>query len=146
MNDTLIKPISQRLLRKSLRMAFNRENNSDAISHKTSSPFIIDQIVLDELNATLGIEKADGLVRQFLKEADLEIEWLTSTKNAKRSNKNFLKRVHKLAGSASLFGAIQLHDVLFQIETICKSGTDEELKMLLQKLAEKWKETKANLI
>jgi HPt (histidine-containing phosphotransfer) domain-containing protein len=57
-----------------------------------------------------------------------------------------VKRVHNLAGSASLFGAVQLRDVLFQIETICKTKKPDELDQYINRLPEIWEITKTSLL
>ena len=145
MNDTLIKPISRVLLRKALRLAVSTEEMAEIKVQDDPVQQPVDHTILNELQDALGGEKFTGLLNQFVDEAETELTWITSKKNAKVNNAKFVARVHKLAGSASLFGAGQLHSLLLQIETICKSDDDKALNNIVRQLDHVWEETKASL-
>lgn len=145
MNDTLIKPISRVLLRKAIRMASDIDDERFERSQDAKTDSIIDHNVLDELWDTLGEKAAADLIRQFVDETEIELDWITSDQRTKFDTE-FVNRVHKLAGSASLFGAVRLRELLFQIETLCKTERLEGLSELIRELEQAWQTTKRHLL
>lgn len=145
MNDTLIKPISRVLLRKAIRMASSTDEEIFSQVDEVQFEQAVDQNILNELKETLGAKKADDLLQQFIDEAETELNWIASKRETNFSDDEFIKRIHKLAGSASLFGAVQLRELLFQIESICKSENSEDLNNLIKQLDDVWQITKKSL-
>jgi PAS domain S-box-containing protein len=146
MNDTLIKPISRGGLRKVLRMAANLgEPTVDAPDRKISDG-LVDEEALSELMQTLGKAKSKKLIREFVVEAESELKWVSEKASINENRAELVRRVHKLAGSASMFGATGLHQTLFEIESICKSQTTDGLDEAISALPNTWQETKQSYV
>jgi PAS domain S-box-containing protein len=146
MNDTLIKPISSVSLRNAIQMATNNSKKTALRPNTDEHVQVIDHKTLNEIKNTLDTEKYEALLQKFIGESDMEIDWISSSNGTTTNTTEFVKRVHNLAGSASLFGAVQLRDVLFQIETICKTKKPDELDQYINRLPEIWEITKTSLL
>lgn len=146
MNDTLIKPISRVLLRKAIKLASDRTGESQDQQFNSKGMTSIDITILNEMKEALGEYKAQQLLQKFIHEAETELGWIKSNSASVENNPEFLERVHKLAGSASLFGAVKLHSLLFDIETLYKSGSFNQISEHTVQLAQVWRDTKSALI
>jgi len=141
MNDTLVKPISRGQLQKAIRMAANLPDVAPTKGQVQSLNVLIDAAIYEELLTTLGKRKSKKLISEFIEEAESEMNWISAQRTFDKTTE-FIDRVHKLAGSASLLGAARLHQTLFQIESACKSAETEEIENFVSELQNAWKETK----
>jgi len=140
MNDTLVKPISRGQLRKAIRMAANLPDHTQIETDAVTSDMLIDSAIFDELRETLGKAKSEQLIKDFCDEAQGEVEWISAQTTLDKKT-DFVDRVHKLAGSASLLGAARLHRRLFEIESACKSETPQDVSKLVSSLRQTWDDT-----
>jgi HPt (histidine-containing phosphotransfer) domain-containing protein len=86
---------------------------------------LINQDILAQLIEILGQTRVDELFKQFINEADITISELTLIDTAQKV-KAALPEVHRLAGSASTFGAQRLQHALGQLEAKGKAGQAED--------------------
>ena len=131
MRDVLIKPLSQSRL-------------AEALTGLTSQPIALNPVlwrrdVLTSLRTDMGAEQANRLLDQFLSQTD---EAIVALQDEVTTLPDLASIAHKLAGSASIFGANQLQAALWAIETRCKQGDPRALAEL-PALRTLWQETRA---
>lgn len=147
MNDTLIKPVSLPLLLKTIQTVVEVDARTDCAknSSRSSVGSYLDLEQLAELAANVGKKKVSTLAKAFVADADLGIEALVRDTVAVERMKSISEIAHKLAGSAAMFGALQLQSSLVEIVSSARSGNSAELKESLPLLNKIWSETKSEL-
>lgn len=136
MNDVLVKPISRAKLAKALSI-----NGPEIKEPKSRSlPALLDAEAVRGFMDDLGAERAAKLLNSFLSETDNMVEQFTT---APDDDDNLLiGDIHKLAGSASLFGTLQFSDLLRELEVMGKSGRADEMRLKLSELPHCWSMTR----
>lgn len=136
MNDILTKPLSRTSLRSLLR-------ETDASSAPSDLPDAINTAHIAETRDALGEETFARLRGRFVTEVDDLHAWFLSD-----GTQDFLEiasRSHKVAGSASVFGADHLRRALKTIEGSAKKGDEAAIKGATQDFARIWQSTKDQL-
>lgn len=136
MNGVLTKPLSRSALRKTLlnHQPKNQTGVASPISHDHSA----------EARAALGEVAFVKLRGHFVNEVDDLISWLQSD-----DTQDYIEiagRSHKVAGSASVFGAVQLNEALKTLEVAAKSGDHAKVERIVFGLGSIWSDTKAALL
>ncbi|MGJ8624916.1 MAG: ATP-binding protein [Yoonia sp.] len=135
MNGILTKPLSRNALRNLL------GETESSMSEPHSS--VIDLKHVTETKDALGEENFIKLLARFVGEVEELKAWLVSD-----AAQDFLEigaRSHKVAGSAAVFGAIELRDTLKGIETAAKLGDQKTIASRTTELGDIWAQTKAEL-
>ena len=137
--ETLIKPLSVASLRKTL------AGVGQASDPVPNDPTPRMAGVLAELSAQLGREKAQGLLTTFCREGDdlmqriAAASWATETPAARAD------AVHKLAGSAAVFGASALQAALQALETDYRRLDMDGAQHRLTTLGRVWQSTRQQI-
>ncbi|MEO6298947.1 MAG: Hpt domain-containing protein, partial [Paracoccaceae bacterium] len=95
--------------------------------------------ILHALLDDLGHNKAIDLTRKFMTETEAHLQALAAIS----TDDPIVRDVHRLQGSAGMFGAAALHAALSHIETLCKSGDDDAARALVPGLTDVWRDTTA---
>ena len=163
MQDLLIKPLRQSRLECLLRRLHAGELNGeedaaaccdsldDAAGSDTATPLagvdedVLDGAVLAELAEVLGDAELRRRLELFREElralpADLSGVWRRCDLVAVR------ERAHAANGSAALFGALRLHDVLGTLEETCNDGEEEFVSPLIEEVERAVDETERALV
>jgi hypothetical protein len=112
-----------------------------------SQPSVVSPISDDhsaETRAALGEVAFVKLRDRFVNEVDDLISWLQTD-----DTQDYIEvagRSHKVAGSASVFGAIQLNEALKELEVAAKSGDYAKVERIVFGLSGIWHDTKAALL
>ena len=125
MRDALIKPITRHALQR-------------ALGSIQPAPALLDMSVLAEMQADLGPARAHDLVARFLAETSQSVTNLINTITLDQTD---IAEVHRLEGSAAMFGANALRLALSQIQTLWKSGTPQQACSGLPGLQPLWQLT-----
>lgn len=145
MQDLLIKPISvaglREVIRRQVKAAPARQPRRPSPDNRGGA-VLIDREVLDTFRQDMGDEQAAHLVARFIQSTDAAIAGLQSTDLAALPSAGFIRKVHKLTGSAALFGARALHHQLVRIETLAKTGQSEVAVALVPELITLWQATR----
>jgi CheY-like chemotaxis protein len=120
-DDILVKPISRQGLRAVL-AAFSRSGARPAPKPAPLPADLIDRAQLDDLGTTLGPEKLGQLVSAFRAELDDSIGQIASRIERREVDTALAEIVHHAAGSAAMFGAVQLRGDLAAIENLIRLG------------------------
>jgi PAS domain S-box-containing protein len=137
MDRILTKPLSRDALRLLLRDTQNAKDPDDGvvlINHNHSA----------ETRDALGEETFVKLRSRFISEVDELYAWLVSDDTL-----DFLEvasRAHKVAGSASVFGADRLRDQLKDIEKGAKTGDSDAIEHRIAAMGPIWQRTKSEFI
>ncbi|WP_180995944.1 hybrid sensor histidine kinase/response regulator [Tabrizicola aquatica] len=134
--ETLTKPLSVASLRKTL-SGVGQGPDQDPTPRMAG--------VLAELSAQLGREKAQDLLRTFCREGDdlmqriAAASWATETPAARAD------AVHRLAGSAAVFGASALQSALQALETDYRRLDMDGAQLRLDALVPAWNATRQQI-
>ena len=138
MQEVLVKPVTRDALRRMLDAVL-----SGAVLRAgplaTGTGALVDRSARQIMAADLGQSRAAALVARFLAETDTAITALVR----EPATSGLQGEVHRLQGSAALFGAVALHGQLARIETLCKTGAMPEALALVPGLADIWQATAA---
>ncbi len=152
MADVLIKPIT----RETLRMVLAGLPRSDRFKPgQTAKPapakeaaevtapreVLVDLGTLSDLRASLGDAKAGDLIARFLKDTDQRLSDLTQRASDPNAEIELVSLVHRMTGTAAMFGAVRLHRHLTRIEDMCKTGRKADARAEVPALAELWRQT-----
>lgn len=157
MNETITKPISRRTLERALVLAQDLQPSIDVAPVVSENPeavaatappdprqLMFDPSQLDTLRDEIGRERADALLARFRTEADRVIAELTG--RAPDDLDGTLATIHKLAGSAAMFGTTRLYERLREFDGLGKTGRGAEVPGRLGELADIWADTRPMLV
>lgn len=136
MNDILTKPLSRDALR-----ALLHQTHGEGGEPMTAT--MIDQSHSAETRDALGEETFAKLRSRFVAEVDDLHAWATS--DAAQDFLEIASRSHKVAGSAAVFGAVELREVLKSIEAAAKLGDTGAINERTAALTDVWTQTKVEL-
>ncbi len=137
MNGVLTKPLSRAVLLDVLA-------NCVSETHPTSEiPQMLSRPQFDELREALGDTATAGMAKRFIQEAEWLLDWLEECENL--PNAEVVERVHKVAGSAAIFGAVAFRAFLQEIEALAKEGRGADIRPMLPDLSERWLATASAL-
>ncbi len=104
---------------------------------------LMDLKTLAELRAGLGVEKAFDLITRFLTDTDHKLSELTQSAPDEADDGDFVSEVHRMTGTAAMFGAVRFHRQLTLIEDLCKTGKRAEACAEVPGLTALWQQTAA---
>ena len=134
MTDVLVKPITREILRAAL-------TGLPRAERVRATEELVDLVTLGELRAGLGAAKANDLITRFLTDTDRRLSELTRRANDDGSEGELVGEVHRLTGTAAMFGAARLHRLLTRVEDLCKTGKKSEAQAELPALVALWRQT-----
>jgi len=147
MQLVLNKPVSGKALAKSLKEALSMAPTpAPTLSHGPASG-LIDADLLTELFETLGAARGADMLLKFLTATDADLPGIAARISAGTQPLTDTQReVHKLAGSAAIFGAKALNAALRDMEAACKAGDTAALVPAAQGLTSLWVQSRAALV
>ena len=136
MNGILTKPLSRTALRNMLstHQPQNHTGRASPVSHEHSA----------ETREALGEEAFVKLRTRFMHEVDDLMAWLQS--DEPQDYLEIAARSHKVAGSAAVFGALELRETLRSIEVAAKTGDNATIERIVFGLNGVWRDTKIALV
>lgn len=132
MDGVLTKPLSQESL----------NEITGRYSDVQSRPFV-NSDHHEETRATLGKDAYDTLLGKFIHEGEMLIEELSGSHVV--SNDQIARHCHKIAGSAAMFGATAIQNIMRAIETAAKSDDRTTMARHISEIGRVWDDTKATL-
>ncbi|WP_189410647.1 PAS domain-containing hybrid sensor histidine kinase/response regulator [Neogemmobacter tilapiae] len=138
--QTLIKPISIRRLQGLLQSTF-AQIEAWSVAAEPQEPLVRDD-TLDQLRQSLGEAKFRELLGQFLSQTDSDMARLIESTDDPLA---MAAMAHRMAGSAAVFGAGVLHEVLERLEQRLKTGPAKALRDDLVQARACWAETRSRL-
>ena len=143
MQDVLTKPVTREMLRAVLaRLPFWAVQNA----HGAHAPglrreALIDLEVWSQVHAALGALRAQELAARFVSDTDRRMADLVARSGEPGSEVELIGDVHRLSGSAAMFGAAAFHARLLAIEDLCKRGDKPAARAELPGLVSVWHDT-----
>ncbi len=135
LEDVLVKPITRDTLRAVL------------ASQPAAVPFdaegLVDLDSLADLEASMGEARVDGLITRFLADTEARMALLVEMARDTAQEAELVAEVHRMSGTAAMFGASALHDRLTRIEDLCKLGQRAAARAAVPALAVLWQRTAA---
>ncbi len=134
MQEVLIKPITRDTLRAVL----------TGVRPVSASPPVVellDRRVLADLRTSLGAAKAHILVLRFLGDTERRVADLLAHIDDPVYEADLMADVHRMGGSAAMFGAVALRTELSAIEALCKQGNKPAARAAIPALAALWQRT-----
>lgn len=145
MQLVLNKPVSGKALAKSLKEALSMAPTPTELPPAPAN--LIDADLLVEFFETLGSARGADMLSKFLDATDLEVPAILGRIQGGAAPLPELQReVHKLAGSAAIFGARALGVALRAMETACKANDAAALAAAAAGFAPLWAQTRAGLL
>lgn len=138
--STLLKPLSFTSLRTALSAALRR--SSEPVIHEAEPGM---QTVHARLVDQLGKNQAYDLLRTFYAEAEHLVARALSPDWDQKALSARADEVHKLAGSAAVFGAADLRACLIELENEYRRGHSEAARKRRAELEAIWDRTRADL-
>ncbi|OZA14152.1 MAG: hypothetical protein B7Y02_04975 [Rhodobacterales bacterium 17-64-5] len=143
LQSVLVKPVTRDSLRSAL-------NGQDATLRAVPDT-LVDLDVLLELEESIGAARAYGLITRFLSDTEARINGLVeaagpsagTTEEAAGAAADLTAEVHRMSGTAAMFGAAALHAHLIRIEDLCKLGDRPAAAAEVPGLAALWQRTSA---
>jgi PAS domain S-box-containing protein len=141
MNAYISKPLTIEKLRRDMK-AF--KNGHDRKNEQLAPERPI-RVHLDEMRDNLGGEVFPKLLERLLSESDALIEELCQDGAPQTPLPELAAQIHKVAGSAAVFGATTFRHALLPLEEAAKAGDIASLSKLTKQLGTVWHETRADL-
>lgn len=157
LNDALIKPITRLALQTVLAGAqspdpqnTDRQNTDPQDTDDLQSPdpqsqapkaILVDLAVVQCMTGDLGRDQAQRLLDRFLTETGQSVASLVLLGCNAGLDDTSLKEVHRLEGSAAMFGAPALREALSQIQTLRATGTAADIRARMPGLQNLWQQT-----
>jgi PAS domain S-box-containing protein len=133
MEGCILKPLRARALEDVLQSVVPGHSPTAEQKKAPEEVDVIDHAVLQELQDVLGKETFNARVEAFVREVE-EIPTKIEAKFKVKKWDELAKLAHKFAGSAALFGAIQLAEELRQLESASKSKSVDDLAVKVAKV------------
>ena len=123
MRDVLIKPVTRVMLKAVLQAA---TDDKPPVA-RPNGQIVLDPMILKAFAQDLGPAKADELLRKFRLEAESTVARVVSSfagakPEAPDAETILIRDLHRLEGSAAMFGAVALHKALAEVELSWKTG------------------------
>lgn len=144
MSDVVTKPISKARLAQAIGRPFRSVKRS-ADAPLASSDDLIDAATLSELKDAMPPVLLASMIRQFFKETGDSLDRLSATPVSDAVPRDFADDIHRLAGSAAVFGAARLRNLLIDQEDRVRGGRLGELAEGFDGLKAVWAETRTDL-
>ena len=144
MQEVLVKPVTGHALASILR-GYCKSKPIAAAQSEADTIMVIDRPVLAELFEAMGEALSQSLTHDFVKQVETTLAKLMAPE-AKACIEVLRAEIHKLCGSAALFGAIAFTQELRTLEALCKAGASEDVPRQLLTLTPVWDKTRAALL
>ncbi len=144
MTDAVTKPISQTRLAAAIALR-PTPDRVVAMPAKEPSDALIDLVVLEELRETMPPPLFASMTRQFLTETGETLTDLSAAAGGDTKPEKLAEEVHRLAGSAAVFGAIRFRNQLIAQERRALDGKTSALAEGFADLNTVWEETRTGL-
>ncbi|EPX87075.1 sensory box histidine kinase/response regulator [Salipiger mucosus DSM 16094] len=138
MTQALTKPVSRAAM-----AALFEQDPPAATPAQAPVDEVLDRATLEAAAATLGHETFEAIRAQFIEETEAALDRLHEGLAAGLAPEDYAAEIHKLAGSAAVFGAAGLHAALRAQETRAQDGA--ELRAAHEGLFPVWQSTRAAL-
>ena len=145
MTDAISKPISQARLGATIAALHASAPLPKAEDHYEPTDTVMDLSVLKELKQAIGDQTFATMQAQFLSETTEALDDLKAKDLGKIDLSAHAEAVHKLAGSAAIFGATRLRASLSAQEYAAQLGNRDDVQAGLDQVLAAWEDTK-NLI
>lgn len=139
MNAFLGKPISLAALRDALAAVTGDDGAGET---GAAAP---GEAQLASIRSDLGEAAFARFVAQLIEEGDALLPRLARPGRTQEALNELAAECHKFAGSAAMFGALDMRDVLVEFETAAKAGETEELATLAHRAKGVWSRTRKRL-
>jgi len=139
MNAFLGKPINLSALRQALAAVTGAEGGAAAETEEAG------ETQLASIRANLGEAAFAGLAAQLVEEGDALIPRLARPGRTEAALNELAAECHKFAGSAAMFGALEMRDVLVEFETAAKAGEVDALATLAHRAKGVWSRARERL-
>ncbi|MGV8986594.1 MAG: ATP-binding protein [Cypionkella sp.] len=136
MREVLIKPITRDALR-----AVLAGLHPPPVEVAVEEDVLLDIAVLAELRSSLGTAKSDKLILRFLSDTHTRIARLQKRTGGDPAEGDLLADVHRMTGTAAMFGARAFHARLNVIEDLCKHGERAAAQSQIPGLGVLWQQT-----
>jgi len=138
----LVKPITREALKAVLQRGVVGQDPGGATR---SAADLLDRNTLDALARDLGLAKSRDLLTAFRLEAETTVARVDNLADKSTFDQNVQRDLHRLMGSAGIFGASALQTLLSTVETALKTGAIEQARTILCGLRPTWQATEAAL-
>lgn len=138
MTAFLGKPIKLSSLRGALGAVMDETASRDIDTTLQEDP-------LESLRRNLGDDVTKDFLVRFIEEADEVIKNLCPDPALPEATTELAAQCHKLAGSAAIFGAFDLRDVLIEIENAVKTGALHDISDRVDAAGHAWSSTRTRL-
>jgi PAS domain S-box-containing protein len=135
MRDVLIKPITREALRAVL--AALRPPPVAEVAPEV----LLDPAMLDQLRQSLGQAKSEQLTLRFLSDIEARMDGLRAHHTDPAPGLDMVADIHRMAGTAAMFGAVAFRARLTIIEDLCKHGDRAAARAHIPDLAALWDRT-----
>jgi CheY-like chemotaxis protein len=139
MQAVLVKPIT----RDKLRRVLAGDTISPRMPPDDTATALIDQEALEQLQSSIGAQKADQLITRFQTETEAGISDLLARADNPATPFAPIGDIHRMAGTAAMFGAAALHQRLTRIEDFCEAGDLAAVRAARAVMAALWEATQA---
>lgn len=147
MQDVLVKPVTGSALAKALFAAVVHLETGQAVAQDAQiAEDLLNAETIEELFDTMGGDRARKLLRRFLEQAQDSLENLLQPKWQSETAEALRSEIHKLCGSAAMFGARKLNLRLRALEELCKAGDAAPVIAQLPSVMPIWQATRAALV
>ncbi|MBD3679868.1 MAG: PAS domain S-box protein [Rhodobacteraceae bacterium] len=103
---------------------------------------LIDLSLFETMQRDLGEDRMAALVKNFLSDAEPRVEALLGWGEVTTDPSGLKAEVHKLAGSAAVFGAVRLQRLLSGIETALRQSDFASASQGMSKVEDVWRDTR----
>lgn len=138
MQDVLIKPVSRHALETAIEQA------RQALPPKP--PVLIDSDILAHFLEDIGLARATRLLDAFLNATDAAITDFKGADVSAETLPDLTREVHKLCGSAAIYGAVAFASALRQQELVGKAGDVAGYAAGLIVLEQLWQQTRVAFV
>ncbi|WP_093965062.1 hybrid sensor histidine kinase/response regulator [Actibacterium lipolyticum] len=146
MDDSLVKPISQGTLRRTIDRVCDNYMDAGNSNYEPSGGGMsggLDMGLFQALRNDIGQDTMETLVKAFISETDDAIVRLTGPWAGDADDAELIAAIHKTAGSAAVFGAVDLSRKLRDLETQGKADESVQMRAELGELAGIWDAAKS---
>lgn len=141
MSQVLIKPITRSAIATSIRGGLDQGNKPVAEPRSK----IVDIAVLEQMSSDLGDLRARELTLAFIAETDSVLETLCDDAQGPLDALACAEIMHRLAGSAAMFGAVALRAFFLNLEQVLRQASDDLPLERAVEMKEIWSRTRREL-
>jgi HPt (histidine-containing phosphotransfer) domain-containing protein len=114
MQDVLVKPVTGHALALMLETFLPAKGDQ--------SDGVLADETIEELLETMGEDRARNLMQRFVKQTEEAMTQIAAYEGSDITAEALRADIHKICGSAAMFGAKTLNLLLRQLEDLCRAG------------------------